>query len=121
MSDSRKDLIKKYKDSPPEMGVYRIRNTATGKSFIASSRNVRARLNRHKMELRAGSERVAHLQEDWTHHGPEAFEFEILDVLRPPDNDPTYDPTDELTLLEEMWREKEREASQGEASPSDPT
>jgi hypothetical protein len=45
------------------------------------------------------------LQEDWNEFGPEVFEFETLDTLKPPDS-PDYDPSGDLRALEEMWLEK---------------
>jgi len=47
--ESRKLLIAEYKRTPKDMGVYRIRNTVNAKGFVSSSRDVRARLNRHRM------------------------------------------------------------------------
>ncbi len=102
---TRKELIEEYKRTPKEMGVYRILNTVNGKSFIAASRDIRARFNRHRMGLKTGSEEVKPLLADWVEYGEEAFEFEILDQLEPLDK-PNYDPTDDLETLESIWLEK---------------
>lgn len=45
------------------------------------------------------------LQKDWNDFGPDAFEFEILDTLKPADSS-GYDPSNDLRVLEEMWLEK---------------
>ena len=45
------------------------------------------------------------LQSDWAAEGPDAFVFEVLDTLSPND-DPDYDPGDDLRMLEELWLEK---------------
>jgi hypothetical protein len=44
MSD-RKDLLRQYKETPRQMGVYCIRNTANGKCFVGSARDVPGKLN----------------------------------------------------------------------------
>lgn len=103
--ESRKSLIEEYKRTPRDMGVYRIRNTVNGKSFVASSKDVRARFNRHKMDLKNNSERIRGLQEDWNAFGAEAFEFEVVDLLKPPEDD-RYDPTEDLEVLEKLWLDK---------------
>lgn len=100
----RRDLITAYKRAARAMGVYRITNRITGRSLLASSRDLHARLNRHRMNLRTGSEPNAELQREWNAYGADAFEFEIVDELEPRDDD--RDPTEELDLLEALWLER---------------
>ena len=102
---SRKELIRQYKETPRPMGVYRICNTRTGKSLIGAARDVPARLNRHRAQLGMKLHCNAELQRDWDTHGPDAFVFETLDLLKPPD-EPGYDPTDDLRVLEDLWIQK---------------
>jgi hypothetical protein len=52
-------------------------------------------LNRQRAQLRLG----AHPNR------ADAFEFEILDTLTPSD-EPDYDPSDDLRVLESLWIEK---------------
>ena len=101
----RKARIREYKESRRPMGVYRVRNTANGKSLVGSSLNLPAILNRHRAQLEMGLHANRALQRDWIEFGPEAFEFETLDTLKPPDQ-PGYDPSEDLRVLEEMWLEK---------------
>lgn len=101
----RKALIRDYKETPRPMGIYRVRNTRNGKSLVGASVNLPAILNRHRALLKLGSHTNRTLQKDYDELGPEAFEFEILDTLRPP-QEPGYDPTDDLKVLEQMWLEK---------------
>ena len=105
--DSRKTrhktLVQNYKRQPKKLGAYCIRNTSNSKCFIGVSRDLDARMNRHRFELRQNSEHVsADLQNDWNSQGAEAFEFTILDTIEPPD-DPQYDPSDDLEVLEQLW------------------
>ena len=101
----RKTRIREYKDALRPMGVYRVRNTANGKSLIGSSINLPAILNRHRAQLAMGLHTNHALQKDWDEFGPEVFVFETLDTLKPPDQ-PGYDPSADLRVLEEMWLEK---------------
>ena len=100
---NRKSLIRAYKETRRPMGVYRIHNTRDDRSLVGRSVDLPAILNREREALRFGSHPNAALQHDWATHGPEAFVFEVLDTLKPPDEQPGYDPTDDLRVLEEMW------------------
>ena len=101
----RKAQIIKYKENPPPMGVYRIKNKENGKSLVGSSVNLPSILNRSKAELKMGSDRNIVLQNEWRQFGPEMFEFEELELLEPSD-DPAYNPAEDLQVLEDLWIEK---------------
>ena len=105
MSDRRKELIRAYKETPKEIGVYRVRNTVNGKSLVGASRDLRARLNRHLAELKLGIHPNKALMHDWKQMGSDAFAFEALDSIEPPD-DARYDPKEDLEVLEALWLEK---------------
>lgn len=102
---NRKELIREYKQRRPQMGVYRVRCTATGNTLVAASTDVPSILNRHRAGLSMGGHSSRTLQADWKAHGPESFEFEILDTLTPPDT-ADYNPLADLTVLEDLWLDK---------------
>jgi hypothetical protein len=62
-------------------------------------------LNRIRAQLRMRGHPNRALQSDWEADGPDAFQFEVVDLLAPPDA-AEYDPSDDLALLEELWRDK---------------
>jgi len=101
----RKELIRQYKETPRPMGVYCIRNSANGKALVGASRDVPGKLNSHRAQLRMKSHRNQQLQQDWDDFGPDAFVFETLDLLDPSDK-PSYDPTEDLKVLEDLWLQK---------------
>ncbi|HEX4966238.1 MAG TPA: GIY-YIG nuclease family protein [Thermoanaerobaculia bacterium] len=101
----KKALTREYKESWRPMGVYQVRNTVNGKLLVGASVDLPAILNRHRAELRMGGHRNRELQKDWAELGPEAFEFEILDTLTPPER-PDYDPKEDLRVLESLWLDK---------------
>lgn len=101
---SREELVREYLRTPKDMGVYRIRNTVNGRAYVGVSRDVRARMNRHRMELKMGAERVAPLLQDWIEHGEAAFVFEVVDLLEPADV-AERDPTEDLEALASLWLE----------------
>lgn len=101
----RKVLIREYKRTPKQMGIIRIRNTATGRALIAASVDVRALINRNRAELKLKGHRDRALQQEWNESDGATFEFEVLDTLESSDQ-PGYNPADDLRALEQMWREK---------------
>jgi group I intron endonuclease len=101
----KKALTREYKENRRPMGVYQVRNTVNGKLLVGTSVDLPSILNRHRAELRMGGHRNRELQKDWTKFGPEAFEFEVLDTLTPPER-LDYDPKDDLRALEELWLDK---------------
>ena len=103
--DERKSRIREYKETPRPAGIYQIRNTANGRVLIGSAVDVPGKLNRYRFQLRLGSHPDAELQADWNALGEEAFDLSVLDRLEPRDES-SYDPTEDLAALEEMWRER---------------
>ena len=101
----RKALSRKYKESRRPAGLYRVRNAAIGKSLIGTSPDVPGMLNRQRFQLESGMHPDKELQKDWNEGGTGAFTFEVLDQLEPKD-DPTYDPSEDLSVLKAIWVEK---------------
>jgi group I intron endonuclease len=101
----KKRLIREYKETRRPMGVYQVRNTVNGKVLIGVSVDLPSMLNRQQSQLRMGGHPNRELQKDWAEYGPDAFEFEILDTLTPPE-DPNYVPKNDLKALEELWLDK---------------
>ena len=105
MSEHTKALKREYKQARRPMGVYRVRNTVHNRSFVGSTIDLPAMLNRQRAQLSMGAHANRALQKDWAELGPEAFEFEVLDELTPPDR-PDYDPTADLRVLEGLWLDR---------------
>ena len=101
----RKIITREYKETPRTMGVFQIIKKVNSKMLLGSSVNLPAILNRHKSELKLGSHRNEELQMDWKQYGEKAFDFNMLEVLEPAD-DPGYDPTEDLKVLEKLWIDK---------------
>lgn len=102
---NRRELSRAYRETRRPMGVYRVRNTVDGRSLVGRSVDLPSILNRERAQLRLGAHRNAELQRDWNALGPDAFAFEVLDTLSPPEQ-PDYDPTEDLRVLEALWLER---------------
>lgn len=101
----RKALRREYKDTPRPAGLFRIRNTVTGKSLVGSSPDLPGMLNRQRFQLQNGSHPDKELQREWNELGGVAFEVDVLDRLEPK-KEPGYDPTQDLRVLKDMWIQK---------------
>jgi hypothetical protein len=87
------------------MGVFVIRNLRNGRFQVHASVNLRAGLNRLKVQITPSTNPNVDLLADWNAMGPEAFELRVLDELKPKDV-PGWDPHDDLAALAAMWRER---------------
>lgn len=105
--ERRKELTREYKRTPKQIGAYCIKNTQNQKCFVGVSRDVEARLNRHRFSLNTKSERESdELQADWNELGAAAFKFSVLEVIEPPEVASGYDMQEDLDVLEQLWLEQ---------------
>lgn len=101
---SRRALARQARDAFPPMGVYAVRDALTGQVRVGSSRDVHARLNRVRFELRLGSHPDRALQAAWR-QDPARLSFDVLELVRER-SDPAFDYREELGLLEQLHREQ---------------
>jgi len=101
----RRARNREHKEMSRPIGVYLVRNIAARKSLVGSSADLPSMLNRQRFQLENGVHPDKELQSDWRELGADAFEFEILEELEPRE-EPTYDPTEDLATLKEMWIEE---------------
>ena len=101
----KNNLKKQYKQTLTPMGVFQIKNLANGKIFVGSSKNLPGKINSHRFQLKMGSHMNRALQREFTLYGEEKFSFTVLDTLESQE-DPKYDYTIDLEVLEKMWIER---------------
>ena len=102
---SREEIKREYKERRMPAGVFQVRNKSNGKVLLGSSLNLEGPLNAHKFMLTIGRHRNDVLQREWNEFGADQFAFEILEIVKVKD-DPNFNLSDELTLLEQIWLEK---------------
>lgn len=96
-----------FKNVPTQMGIYAIRNLQNARLFLGWSLDVQAMLGRSRFELEHGSHANKALQADWREYGPEAFEFLVLDELKPrPEESAKATYRKELEALYALWLEE---------------
>lgn len=94
---------KLYKQTLRPMGIFQIKNLASGKIYIGRSTDLNGKINSEKFQLKYKLHMNKELQNDFNDMGEEKFSFEIIDRLLPKEK-PDYDG--DLQALEEMWLEK---------------
>lgn len=105
MAIDKKNAKRNYKENPPMIGVYLIKNKVNNKCFVGSSTNIPGIFNRIKFELKLKVHRNPKLMADWLEFGEENFTFEILDEIKPNEN-PNYNYADDLAVLVNLWLEQ---------------
>ncbi len=96
----KKELKQQYKEMKTEGGIYQVRNKVNQKILLVSTPNLKT-INGKS----TGSFMNQELKEDWKKYGPDAFVFEVLEVLEEKD-DGFFDKKQELQKLYEKWLEK---------------
>jgi hypothetical protein len=102
-NENRAELRRRYKEEGRPMGIFAVRNRASGKVLLGASQNLPGALNAARFQLRLGSHRNRELQADWNALGEDAFAFEVLDEL---ERSPDRDAAEELKVLERLWMER---------------
>jgi hypothetical protein len=101
---ARRALAREARDAFPPLGIYALRDQATGHVRVAASRNVHAALNRARFELRMGKYADRALQAAWNAQGAQRVAFEVLELVKERE-DPDFDYAGELEDLEQIHRE----------------
>jgi hypothetical protein len=101
-SEQRRVESRRVRDAFPPMGVYAVRELRSGQVRIGSSRNVYARLNRIRFELRLGTHADRDLQEAWR-LDPARVSFDVVELVKER-TDAAFDYAEELSLLEQLHR-----------------
>ena len=92
------------RDAFPPMGIYAIRDRASGHQLLGASRNVHASLNRARFELRMGKHADRVLQAGWNRSGADGLAFDVLELVKERE-DAHFDYAGELKALAEIHRE----------------
>ncbi len=103
--NDRTKIKNQYKLTPRPMGVYQLKDLKNNKIYLGVSKNLDAIFNRHRFELNTGIHQVKEVQESWNKSGEKGIMLEVLENLKPVD-DLTYDYTDDLKTLLELWEVK---------------
>jgi GIY-YIG catalytic domain len=72
---------KQHPEIPDTSGVYQIRCKRTGKIYVGSAVNIRARWDTHRRDLRKGLHHNPFLQRAWNRYGESDFEFVALEYV----------------------------------------
>jgi len=71
----------KTKNIPRASGIYQIRCLLTGKIYVGSAVDIRARWNHHRDMLKRKKHRNKYLQAAWNKYGENNFECSILELV----------------------------------------
>lgn len=104
---ARREMARQVRDTFPPMGIYVIRDRASGHLLLGASRNVHAALNRARFELGMGKYADRVLQAEWSRSGADGLDFEVLELVKERD-DADFDYVGELKALEQIHRELQR-------------
>ena len=103
---ARRAAARQARDDFPPMGIYAIRDRASGHRLLGASRNVHAALNRARFEMRMGKYADRVLQAAWNRSAEDGLRFDVLELVKERE-DADFDYAGELKALEQVYRELE--------------
>lgn len=62
-------------------GIYTITRRDTGTQYLGSAIDIGRRLRKHRGDLDAGRHHSPRLQNEWKAHGPEVFDFSVVELV----------------------------------------
>ena len=107
-TDRRKELRDAYKSRRPDMGVVEPRCTATGQHFLGITRDAAKELNSLWAKLNGGGHPNRPLQQLWSEHGENGFDFRVADTLEY--ENPEDVSADDLQALRDLLLAEDPEA-----------
>jgi DNA-binding CsgD family transcriptional regulator len=100
---NKKEIIQNYKQQEIEMGLIQIYNTVNGYSYVDICTNLYKPFESIKFKLNLGRMKIKKLQEDWAAYGEKAFEFKVVEKLKPNEGSTDMEKADDLKELLNMW------------------
>jgi hypothetical protein len=101
---SRRELLRDYKERKAPAGVYAIRCAASGEVWVGATRNLDAQKNSFWFGLSTRGHANRALQAAWNTHGEATFRYEALERIEDEDLTP-LGLADALKARERHWRE----------------
>ena len=97
----RKEAARQFKERKPSPGIYALRCSTTGRTWIDSSPNLDAAQNSQFFQLRQRLHRNKELQAEWNAQGEASFSFDVLETL--PEDTPSLNLRDLLHKRKKFW------------------
>jgi hypothetical protein len=100
---SRRELIRDYKERKTPAGIYALRCAATGEVWVGGSRSIETQENSTRFALRTGGHGNRALVAVWRAHGEAGFSFEVLERIDTAEMTP-LGVGDEIKARERHWQ-----------------
>lgn len=104
--ENKKRIAAEYKERKVIGGICAVKNTANGKLLLLTAPDIPGMRNRFEFSQKMNSCINLKLQKDWTEYGNDSFCFEVLEELKKKEDQTSKEFSEDLKVLEEMWREK---------------
>ena len=104
--NDRRAICTAYKERKGLGGVYSITNRVTGEKHLFSTPNLQGAENRFEFMVQTDGCTVLSIQKEWASYGPDAFFFEVLELMEQCETLGARAVREDVTSLEELWKEK---------------
>lgn len=103
----RKDLVRDYRETRQQAGVYRLVNTANGRILVGSALNLASVANKLQFARTSNTVIDYRLKDDIAQYGAAVFELEVLETVAPAADQSDAQVRDDLKVLEGLWRDRQ--------------
>jgi hypothetical protein len=105
-TDRKKTLKSEFKERKITGGVFRMRNTQSGRYLLNYAADIQAKQNSFNFATTTGNCFDNRLRKDWEAAGNGIFVFEVLETIDKKKDQTQTEFTADLQALAEMWVEK---------------
>lgn len=105
-TQSKKELIEKYKNRAIIGGIYCFKCNTTNQAWIRATKDMKGTKNRFVFSVSANTCPDARMNEAWEKYGAASFSIEVLEELEKKETQTDSEFLDDLNVLLELWQEK---------------
>lgn len=102
----KKELLQKYKEIKPEMGVYMFKSINTNTVYLGCDKNIKATINGDRFKLNSKNHRCKKLQQDCNENKEENFEIKVVEILPYDKDESKVDYSEDLKILREICKDR---------------
>ena len=105
---SKKELKEHYKSRNVIGGIYCVKCSGNGRTWLKSTKDIVGQKNRYEFFITTNSCPEPGMRSEWDRYGAGSFSFTVLEEIIKTETQTDREFTDDISILLEMWIEKQQ-------------